>query len=470
MPPETDTTSDEPTPERSIVVVSEETDALVESLTSYVEDTVSSLLGGSVGSGDAAPSPATTAARPSPVEIHQIPSPADAAALKARASASAQRQTPGVAAAAASRDGGDGAAFFSCGDCSTYDMAAQQPAPSPMHAYARATDTRTTPSRAVLMEEPYFSDELSSIREMEALKRSVNDMQLTGSEAGVPPTAGATAVQQHGRTPSNRSGRSRSRSRSLMTGKFSPDILEDVETDDLETAPTKATTNAATTGQHQDDQHKPRHSRDESILFAAGPAEADLPPARPEPPDHERWAVAAPTVDLSGDWTIVADDRFRKQYNAYMANLGFGYVLRNVALTVIGSTTEHTRQSRDGRHLLVRGKNPRGVWERTLVASGFPDFDTHSDLTERVHYQHKKITVETADAEAVEAEAWWEEGGTVHRSWLRGGRRYGGGDFESYRYLEEGSDGQILVCRSIFHPNDKSKPRAEVLWRFRRDK
>ena len=89
----------EVTPERSIVVVSEETDALVESLTSYVEDTVSSLLGGS--SGDAAPSPATTAARPSPVEIHQIPSPADAAALKARASASAQRQTPGIAAASA---------------------------------------------------------------------------------------------------------------------------------------------------------------------------------------------------------------------------------------------------------------------------------------------------------------------------------------------------------------------------------
>ncbi len=458
MPPETDTTSAEPTPERSIVVVSEETDALVESLTSYVEDTVSSLLGGS--SGDAAPSTATTAVRPSPVEIHQIPSPADAAALKARASASAQRRTGIAAAAAASRDGGDGAAFFSCGDCSTYDIiTAQQQAPPPMHAYG--TNTRTTPSRAVTMEEPYFSDELSSVREMEALKRSVNDMQLTGSEAGVPPTAGAIAAVQPGRTLSNRSGRSRS----LMTGKFS-----DVETDDLEIAPTKATTNTATAGQHQDHQHKPRHSRDESILFAAGPAEADLPPARPEPPDHERWAVAAPAVDLSGDWTIVADDRFRKEYNAYLANLGFGYVLRNVALTVIGSTTEHTRQSRGGRHLLVRGKNPRGVWERTLVASGYPDFDTHSDLTERVHYQHKKITVETADGEAVEAEAWWEEGGTVHRSWLRGGRRYGGGDFESYRYLEEGSDGQILVCRSIFHPNDKSKPRAEVLWRYRRDK
>ena len=212
------------------------------------------------------------------------------------------------------------------------------------------------------------------------------------------------------------------------------------------------------------------HSREESLIFAAGPAEADLPPARPEPPEHERWAVASPTVDLSGDWTIIADDRFRKQYNAYLANLGFGFVLRNVALGVIGNTTEYTRQTHDGRRLLIRGKNPRGVWERTLVASGYPDFDTHSSLTESVHYEHKKITVETADSEAVEAEAWWEDGGTIHRSWLRGGTKYGGGDFESYRYLEEGSNGQVLVCRSIFHPNDKRKPRAEVVWRYKRDK
>jgi len=141
-----------------------------------------------------------------------------------------------------------------------------------------------------------------------------------------------------------------------------------------------------------------------------------------------------------------------------------------VALTVIGGTKEHTRQTRDGRALLIRGKNPRGVWERTLVASGYPDFDTHSTLRESVHYEHKKVPVETADSEAVEAEAWWEDGGTVHRSWLRGGTKYGGGDFEAYRYLEEGSNGQVLVCRSVFHPNDKSKPRAEVTWRYKRDK
>lgn len=442
IPPPDDHTADGS--ERSIVVVSEEADALVESLTSYVEDTVNSLLG----------SPAGTDT-PSPVEIHQIPANASAA-LKARANA----QRADKSNAPAQRDGGDGAAFFSCGDCTFGADGAEQAHPSPprrpMHTSSNMRSAMQSPPRAVTMEEPYFSDELNSVREMEALKRSVNDMQMTGATPDASfqslPAAPALAVGQHRRTLSNNS-----RSRSLMTGKLSPEKLAESELD----IATNATDTATGTS---------KHSRDESILFAAGPAEADLPPARPEPPEHERWAVASSTVDLSGDWTIIADDRFRKQYNAYLANLGFGFVLRNVALGVIGNTTEHTQQTADGRRLLIRGKNPRGVWERTLVASGYPDFDTHSSLTESVHYEHKKIMVETADSEAVEAEAWWEDGGTVHRSWLRGGTKYGGGDFESYRYLEEGSNGQVLVCRSIFHPNDKSKPRAEVVWRYKRVK
>jgi hypothetical protein len=206
---------------------------------------------------------------------------------------------------------------------------------------------------------------------------------------------------------------------------------------------------------------------DPEIALLRGPAEADCPPTRPEPPEHERWAISAPNVDLSGSWKIIADDRFRKEYAAYLANLGFGYVLRNVAISVIGSTTEHTHQADNGRSLLVRGKNPRGVWERTLIASGFPDFDTHSSLRESVHYEHRKVMMRTADSEQVEAEAWWENNGTVHRSWLRGGTKYGGGDFECYRYLED--NGNVLVCRSIFHPTDKRKPRAQVTWRYLRD-
>ena len=74
IPPPDDHTADGS--ERSIVVVSEEADALVESLTSYVEDTVNSLLGSPAGTGAGTDTP-------SPVEIHQIPANASAA-LKAR--------------------------------------------------------------------------------------------------------------------------------------------------------------------------------------------------------------------------------------------------------------------------------------------------------------------------------------------------------------------------------------------------
>ena len=45
----------------------------------------------------------------------------------------------------------------------------------------------------------------------------------------------------------------------------------------------------------------------------------------------------------------------------------------------------------------------------------------------------------------------------------------GGGDFESLRYFEEGSDGNVLVCESFFWPKDSSKEKAVVKWRFQRD-
>lgn len=80
-----------------------------------------------------------------------------------------------------------------------------------------------------------------------------------------------------------------------------------------------------------------------------------------------------------------------------------------------------------------------------------------------------KKSIKTADSEDVDAEAWWEERGTKHRSWLRGGKKYGGGDFESLRYLADGSGGDVLVCESIFHPKDASKQKAAVTWRFQRD-
>jgi hypothetical protein len=181
---------------------------------------------------------------------------------------------------------------------------------------------------------------------------------------------------------------------------------------------------------------------------------------------HERWAVSAPDVDLSGEWTLIADDAFKREYDAYLKRLGFSGITRRVACSLISRTTEITKQGHNGRVLFLKGVNPKGAWERLITASGYPDFDTDSNQKD---YSHVKTSIKTADSEDVDAEAWWEELGTRHRSWLRGGKKYGGGDFESLRYLEEGSNGTVLVCESTFHPIDDEKERATVTWRFERD-
>jgi len=184
---------------------------------------------------------------------------------------------------------------------------------------------------------------------------------------------------------------------------------------------------------------------------------------------HERWAMSAPNIDLTGSWNLIADDAFKAEYDTYLKQLGFNRITRGVACSLIGRTTEITRQSDGGRELYVKGVNPKGTWERTLTASGYPDFETHSERKAGRDYKHMRRSILTADSESVNAEAWWEKLGTRHRSWLRGAKKYGGGDFESIRYLEEGSGGNVLVCESSFHPRDETKKKAEVTWRYQRD-
>ena len=175
---------------------------------------------------------------------------------------------------------------------------------------------------------------------------------------------------------------------------------------------------------------------------------------------HERWAQSAPNVDLSGSWTLIADDEFKKEYDTYLTDLGFNRITRGVACSLISRTTEITKQSNNGRELYLKGTNPKGAWERTLVASGFPDFETKL----QADYSHMKMSIKTAESEEVQAEAWWECRGTKHRSMLRGAKK---GDYEALRYVEDGGD--VLVCESIFHPKDSSKKKAVVKWRFQRD-
>jgi hypothetical protein len=179
-----------------------------------------------------------------------------------------------------------------------------------------------------------------------------------------------------------------------------------------------------------------------------------------EPPGP-RWAIPARTTDLSGTWKPVITPAFKKEYEKYLENLGQSFAFRTLCLNFVGLTRETITQ--DGTLLNIRGTTPIGVWDRTLVSSG-------SDLT-NAEYEPFNVTFLDPDKDSVDVEAWWEDGGTVHKSWLRGKPRVNGGEFESTRYLENDN---TLICESLFHPpngtNANSFRPAFVKWRFEREK
>lgn len=177
-------------------------------------------------------------------------------------------------------------------------------------------------------------------------------------------------------------------------------------------------------------------------------------------PTGQRWAVSSPDVDLTGKWKMVATDQFKIDYNAYLKNLGQPSLVRSVAVSIVELTTEEIAQADEGRKVTIKGINLRGVWDRTLIASG-SDYSSHHDPDED---EHLRVPLVTADKEEVQSEAWWENNGTVHVSWLRGVKKYGGGDFESRRFLENGN----LICESVFHPNAVDKEKAAIRWVFER--
>jgi len=179
-------------------------------------------------------------------------------------------------------------------------------------------------------------------------------------------------------------------------------------------------------------------------------------------PNGDRWAISALDVDLSGKWELVVTNDFKKHYDKYLERLGQPRLVRSVALSspVISQTMEEIIQTDCGRSLLIRGKNVRGTWDRTLEASG-------AALNED-DYTPLKVPIQTVDGEQVESEAWWEEEGTVHTSWMRGVTMYGGGSFFSRRYFEEVGDETLYVCESSFVFNDPKKEDNGLTWKFRR--
>lgn len=163
-------------------------------------------------------------------------------------------------------------------------------------------------------------------------------------------------------------------------------------------------------------------------------------------------SATSETTDFTGKWELIVSKEFKTEYDEYLQLLGQPSLVRSVALSIIGMTSEETIQSQHGQELIIRGRNVRGNWERTLQAS-----TKDNPLV---------VPIVTADDETVQSECWWEDSGSVHKSWLRGVNKYGGGSFESKRFLE--NDDNTLVCQSTFFPSDSSREEASVTWRFRR--
>jgi hypothetical protein len=201
---------------------------------------------------------------------------------------------------------------------------------------------------------------------------------------------------------------------------------------------------------------------EESITTATSSKEESLPIG-------PRWAIAHPSTDLTGTWVPLIDSEFQNLYRQYLENCGTSLIFRQICLNFCGVTRERIDQAEQGRLLHLHGKSPAGGWKRTLVSSGA---DQDKETFEPVQSEFFD-----PDKELVKVEAWWEEQGTVHKSWLRNKPGVAGGEFESTRYLKENQDGSVeLICESIFHPseNDRNNPSSKfkpgfVRWRYRKE-
>lgn len=187
-------------------------------------------------------------------------------------------------------------------------------------------------------------------------------------------------------------------------------------------------------------------------------------------PEGPRWAVSHPKVDFTGTWKPIVTEEFKDEYESYLKKCATSVFFRKVVINFASTTREVIQHAESGRKLHFHGKTPVGSWERTLVSSG-ADADSS-------HFEPHQTNFLDPDKERVYVEAWWEEDGTVHKSWLRGKPRVEGGAFESTRYIEAcpttGQD--ILVCESKFHPskdhlndrNSRFQP-AVVRWKYHRE-
>lgn len=202
------------------------------------------------------------------------------------------------------------------------------------------------------------------------------------------------------------------------------------------------------------------------------------------PLSSDRWATASPSTDLSGTWKPIITPKFIAEYDEYLQKCGEGIWFRKVLLSVLSLTKEVIVQRHEGRELSITGSTPIGKWERTLVASGIDPNSNKvlvpSDKKDNDDGDYNVIYTEFSDpdGDTVQVEAWWEKGGSIHKSRLRNKPRLLGGEIETSRYLEEqsspdthNSNGSVLlVCESVFHPppGQAKFQKANIVWRFQR--
>jgi hypothetical protein len=181
-----------------------------------------------------------------------------------------------------------------------------------------------------------------------------------------------------------------------------------------------------------------------------------------ELPSGPRWAIAGAGTDLTGTWLPIVTSCFKEEVNSFLSGCGQPYLLRKVVVNTLAFHREVIRQVDQGRILEIKSANPIGTWNRTLLASGADDKNSK--------YEAMYNMIRAPDVGEVRTEAWWENHGTIHKSWMNGSSKFDGGNFESSRYLVEDN---VLVCELKFHPTpdavrERGLAMSHLVWRFMR--
>eukprot|EP00977_Amphora_coffeiformis_P016879 scaffold5357_cov208-Amphora_coffeaeformis.AAC.12 len=210
--------------------------------------------------------------------------------------------------------------------------------------------------------------------------------------------------------------------------------------------------------------------------------------------DTEKWVTTQESphpdvatthaVDLSGTWKPIWTPEFKRAYDRYLQNCGEGLWYRKALLAAMSGlgSYEVYQQTANNTQLSITSVSPVKSWQRVLGTSPHPPNEKQENEDEKYNknnndgentYDPIISSFRDPDGDMVHVEAWWEKGGTVHASILRGKPLVQGGTFETKRYLESPN---ILICESTFHPPSSGTAGGtttkfqedHVTWRYER--